>query len=257
MSTSIGTKINQLIKDWPQNTVATSVWLHNYGVDKNLINRYVKSGWLVRVGNGAFIKPGDKLEWLAAVHAIQSQLKLEVHVGGETALELDGLYDQVPQANGQSVYIYGPKGLKLPQWFKNAKFKVLPVFSKIELFSKEPIQTYSEIKFSSYGVKVSSRERAILELLSDVPQKKDIASVFNLFHQLSTLRPKVVQSHLENCESVKVKRLFLYIARETHQPWLPEINRTKINLGKGKRVVVKGGRFDQEFQITVPEIVGG
>ncbi|MBN8789340.1 MAG: type IV toxin-antitoxin system AbiEi family antitoxin domain-containing protein, partial [Terrimonas sp.] len=35
--------------------------------------------------------------------------------------------------------------------------------------------------------------------------------------------------------------------------WLKKIDRTKINLGSGNRVIVKGGKFDKKYGITVPE----
>jgi tRNA-binding EMAP/Myf-like protein len=56
---------------------------------------------------------------------------------------------------------------------------------------------------------------------------------------------------LENCNSIKVKRLFLFLAESYQHPWLKKINRAKIDLGQGKRVIVKGGKLDSKYQITV------
>ena len=58
---------------------------------------------------------------------------------------------------------------------------------------------------------------------------------------------------LEECTSVKVKRLFFFFA-DRHQPgWLRHLDRARVDLGKGKRMLVRGGRLDPVYQITVPE----
>ena len=73
-----------------------------------------------------------------------------------------------------------------------------------------------------------------------------------LMEGLATLRPALVQELLESCRSVKVKRLFMHLAEKSGHPWVEELDRAKINFGKGKRVVVAGGRFDSKYGITVP-----
>lgn len=39
-------------------------------------------------------------------------------------------------------------------------------------------------------------------------------------------------------------------------PWFNKLNRSAIDLGKGKRLIVRGGRYDSEFRITAPERCG-
>ena len=65
------------------------------------------------------------------------------------------------------------------------------------------------------------------------------------------MRPELVQQLLEVCRSVKVKRLFLFLAEEAGHAWVKELNILKLDLGKGKRSIVKGGRLDKRYQITV------
>ena len=62
-----------------------------------------------------------------------------------------------------------------------------------------------------------------------------------------------MQALLEGCGSVKVKRLFFFFASRHKPQWLGAIDRSKIDLGSGKRVIAKGGRLDKTWQITVPE----
>jgi hypothetical protein len=52
---------------------------------------------------------------------------------------------------------------------------------------------------------------------------------------------------------VKTKRLFLWFAHRHNHAWLKMIDTEKIDIGKGKRMLVPGGRLDPKYLITVPE----
>lgn len=51
---------------------------------------------------------------------------------------------------------------------------------------------------------------------------------------------------------IKVKRLFLYMAERHQHPWLAQIQTARITPGTGKRVLIKHGVLDPQYQITVP-----
>ena len=78
-----------------------------------------------------------------------------------------------------------------------------------------------------------------------------------LMQGLTSLSPIKLERLLYACTSVKVKRLFFWLASRYNYPWLKKIDSTKFNLGSGKRVLVQGGRLDKRFQITVPEHLYG
>ena len=59
---------------------------------------------------------------------------------------------------------------------------------------------------------------------------------------------------LETCRSVKVKRLFLYLSERNELPWLKDLELDKVNLGSGKRVISKNGKYNAKYQISVQEI---
>lgn len=254
MGTFKGLKLNHLVTSWPQNLVATSTWLHSKGVSNDLIKKYVSGGWLTRIGTGAFIRKGDKPDWSSALHAVQSQLNLDVHAGGYTALELEGIYNQVT-ANSQSraVSVFGHQGLKLPRWFSHGELLKNVHYYKVDLFKRDPERTFRTSPHASFPVKASTRERAILEVL-DVAQPSDYEMIASFFHQLATMRPQVIQSHLELCKSIKAKRLFLVLARDTNMPWFSELKLKRIQLGTGSRLFIKNGSLDSQFKITIPKI---
>ena len=67
------------------------------------------------------------------------------------------------------------------------------------------------------------------------------------------LRPHVIQELLESCKSIKVKRLFLYMAEKAGHSWLKYLDQSKIELGFGDRLVVKNGVYIKRYGITVPK----
>jgi hypothetical protein len=80
---------------------------------------------------------------------------------------------------------------------------------------------------------------------------RSIASV----EGLRNLSPRRLQTLLTACHSVKVKRLFLWFAERHQHAWLEKLDRNHIDLGKGKRMLVSGGKFDRKFKITLPETI--
>jgi len=104
---------------------------------------------------------------------------------------------------------------------------------------------------SGYPIMLSSPERAILEAILLMPRYTTFENVTNLMEGLSTLRPDLVTTLLKTCKSIKVKRTFLYLAEHANHNWFSRLNLTDVNLGKGKRTVVPGGKFDAKYQITV------
>jgi hypothetical protein len=91
-----------------------------------------------------------------------------------------------------------------------------------------------------------------MEMLHLVPKDIGFDEAQLIVENLVTLRPDIVQELLEICRSVKVKRLFLYMAERQEHTWLSKLDLSKIDLGKGKRMIVLHGRYDAKYQITVP-----
>ena len=100
---------------------------------------------------------------------------------------------------------------------------------------------------------LSTPERACLEMLDELPGRESFEQVDKLFESLAGLRPRRLQQLLTGCKSVKVKRLFFFFADRHGHAWAKHLDKDKVDLGKGKRSLVKGGRLDPGYQITVPE----
>ena len=100
---------------------------------------------------------------------------------------------------------------------------------------------------------MSAPERAILELLDEVPQRETFHQADMLMEGLRNLSPRRLLKLLADCRSVKVKRLFLWFAERHNHAWLKKLDRSGIDLGQGKRMLVRGGKLDPKYNITVPE----
>ena len=74
---------------------------------------------------------------------------------------------------------------------------------------------------------------------------------------LRTLSPRRLNLLLQDCRSIKVKRLFFWFADRHNPPWLSQIDKKAVDFGSGKRMLVKGGRLDPAYHITVPEDLSG
>ena len=69
---------------------------------------------------------------------------------------------------------------------------------------------------------------------------------------LATLSQRGLQRLLEDCLSVKVKRLFFYFAERHGHARLKALDRDAIDLGSDNRVLARGGRLDPTYRITLP-----
>jgi hypothetical protein len=250
MSTENGTKINQLLQSQPSGVVLQSSWLVQQGYSHDLQQRYKKSKWLRSIGTGAFIRTGDQVGYEGGLYALQKQSSLTVHPGGRTALSLLGKAHYLELATNRLVLFGGSKE-KLPAWFRNNDWGKEIDYCETSFLPPDMGLTDAEIK--NLSIKVSGAVRAILECLYLAPEKQDLMECLELMEGLNNVSPKQVQLLLENCHSVKVNRLFLYMAKKVDHEWFKYLNLENVNLGKGKRSIVKNGIYVDKYKITVPK----
>src|SRR3990167_10604643 len=249
-------KLNQLVAQMPQGLVLTLTWLKQHGVSSKLAWWYVESHWLERIGNEAYKKYGDKVSWVGALEALQNQLNLPLHIGAKTALELLGQAHFIPMQGIKRVIVFNRSHAKVPLWFRNAKaWDAECAIYRVSLFHEDDsLLGIINRPIDGIDVYLSSPERAALEILYLVPNKQSFEEAFKLLETLSQLRPNLVQSLLEKCKSIKVKRLFLYLADQFQHPWLTKVDLSKVSLGHGNRVIGKGGNYDKKYRLSLPNI---
>jgi len=250
VSTNYNSKINQLINAQPPGIVYLSSWLVANGYSHNLQQRYKKSNWLKSIGAGALVRVNDKLNYEGAVYALQAQANLTIHPGARTALSILGKAHYLEMSAGR-ILLFGGTTEKLPLWFKRynwgAKLEYHPTNflpSDLGLIDHDT---------STFSIRISGAARAMMECLYLAPKRQDLVECFQLMEGLNNLSPQKVQVLLEQCQSVKVKRLFLYMAEKAKHQWVEYLDMDKIDLGKGKRSVVKNGSFVRKYAITIPK----
>lgn len=250
MDSPTSMKVNQLLQAWPPGTVAVHPWLKEQGVSRKLAEQYRRRGWIDAIGRGAFIRRGDKVGWPGALYAIQKSGGKRIHPGGRTALELLGLGHFLRLGTRAPLHLYGAPGERLPTWYRQHDWGRDVRFTATGLFGRDLFVTPRS--FGAFAIEVSTPERAILEHLDGFQAQTSFEEARGLVEGLTTLRPEVLQTLLETCTSVKVKRLFLYLADLAGHPWRAKLKDKRIDLGRGKRLLVRGGTLDPKYQITVP-----
>ena len=253
MSTDNESKINQLLQSLPEGTVVLSSWLGEMGYSPELLKRYRKSNWLESIGTGAMIRKGDHVTYEGAIYALQQQANLSIHPGGRTALNIHGKAHYL-ELSTKSVVLFGAGEEQLPTWFKRHKWEYSTKYYRSVFLPTD--LGYTEIEYKNFKYKISDPTRAMMECLYLVPNKPSLLECYEIMEGLNNLRPPHVQALLEQCSSFKVKRLFLYLAKKSGHAWVKHIHLDKIELGKGKRSIVKGGVYDPEYQITVDKELG-
>ncbi len=250
MSTENMSKINQLLSSQPMGTVLQSSWLKTQGYSLDLLKRYRKSNWLEAVGRGALKRTGDVVEYDGAIYALQKQSGMSVHPAGRTALSFLGRTHYLELSSTKTT-VFGGQDEALPSWFRTYKWEIKVDYHQTSFLPLD--MGLTEVPRKGFFLKVSSAERAILECLYLAPQKQELLECYELLEGLNNLRPSIFQKLLEACQSIKVKRLFLYMAEKAGHEWFQYLDIKKIDLGTGKRSIVKSGVYNAKYKITIPK----
>ncbi len=176
-----------------------------------------------------------------------------MYAGGKTALELQGYGHYIRMDDTQPVVLWKTPDVRLPNWFLSYDWNTVIEVRSITLFDSS-IHALSQTKVDDIKIEISAAERAVLEYLHDVPKYEGIDEANYIMEGLASLRPSVLQKLLESCQSIKTKRLFLYIADHHNHSWFKRLDLSSISLGKGKREIIKGGKLDNTYNIVVPEL---
>mgnify|MGYP002078673639 CR=1 FL=1 len=268
-------KLNRLQQELPEGLLADAAWMEAHGYSSALRSQYVSAGWLESPARRVYRRSRMPLTWQQVVMSLQTVLDYPLLVGGRTALELQG-YAHYLSGEVREVHLYGP--IRPPTWLANlplaAEFRwhnsqrlfpdhVVPerdvhrLVPGLAASSLPASVIVSANQYTNLPVSASTKERAVLELLDELPDHESFQQVDALMEGMSDLSPRRLQALLEACASVKVKRLFLFFADRHRHAWRARVDNSRVDLGSGKRVLVKGGKLDPRYNITVPADLGG
>ena len=223
-----------------------------------MTGRKVRSRSTESLGHGAYARAGQTVGWEGVLLGLHRLAGRACHIGGLSALERHGLAHFLPLGGEQKIHVMSIR--KPPAWLKSIALAPELHFDTRRLFSDEAsdlglVELPTGIR--DWMLPMSGPERAILELLNDVgPNDHSFQHAAHVFEGMTVLRPDMVNDLLATCRSIKVRRIFLFLTDHFNYPWAKRLQTIGLDLGRGNRQVVKGGRLDKRYRITVPERFG-
>ena len=230
MATTERSKLNNLYRQWSPGTPLTSEDLAVHGVSADLAVHYARAGWLVRLARGVYCRPNDTLELHACLILLQRAVE-GLHVGGKSALDWYGVRQYVsPQP---TLHLYGWTVAHLPDWFTE---RFPAEYHRKRLFdepSSDPLHA-GPFERRSGAPRVSTPERALLEVFSEVGVRQNLQEARELAESSYDLRADVLRDLLQRCTSVKTVRLSLQLGRELSLPWAAKLNTAELPTGSAR-----------------------
>ena len=240
----------------PIGMLATKPWLETQGLNLHFLDNAVRSSTLTPLTAGVYVREGT-VSWQGVVASLQRMTAPPVHVGALSALELEGAAHYVVGSKSPRITLCSEKAL--PRWLNR-----IAVAAEFEwqgtrrLWAENIMSDSNFIREHSWqallpALYYSCPEKAILELLLQVPDAISFEHADQLMQGMHNLSPRKLDKLLKGCINVKVKRLFFWLAHRHQHAWLKHLSSEDYALGTGKRMIAKGGRYESTWQITVPK----
>ncbi len=258
-------RLKPLLDKVPPGFMVDAAWLKAQDIDPKSIHGYVARGWLERVVRGVYRRPlpegvqgASEDSWEVPLLSLQWIMKHDVHLGGESALDLAGHAHYLSLGGASRVHFYGD----VPPWLKRLPTKTAIAVHRRTLFGDDPTgiddadrgaeDPGPAVNVWRWPVRASSPERAILEALDELPDRAGFDTLDKVFQGLATLRPGRLTTLLTLCRSVKVRRLFFVFADKHRHPWRKHLDTSNVDFGSGPRALVAGGKLHPTYRICVP-----
>jgi hypothetical protein len=221
-------KLRWLLDNVPHDTVVLSSWLKGEGYSHALLHHYRKDGWLETIDRGVMARARSQVRWDGMLYGLQTNADLPIHVGGRTALAIQGKV-QFLELGRLQISLYARTNTQLPTWVVANDWGSDIHFHEA-LFLNEDLGLI-EVDRGLFTIKASSPARAIMEFLYVAGTNEELAEAREIMELLNNLRPAKVQELLQASKSARVNRLFLHCAGQAQHAWLRHIDSDKIDLG--------------------------
>lgn len=254
-------KLKKLLDNVPPGYLVDSAWMSKQAIAKQSVHDYVGRGWLERMGRGVYRRPfivneaqGATRDWKIPLLSAQWIMGYDFHVGGTSALALQGLIHYLKFGGNETVMLYGAD---IPNWLFRLPVDAHFVKRSRALFGPDADSEVGPVGDPAvsperWPLKASKPERAILEALYELPDNEGFDGIDKIFESLRTLRPDTLMMLLASCNNVRVKRLFFVFAARHNHPWFKYLDAAAVNLGTGDRALVTGGKLHPLYRIMVP-----
>lgn len=250
-------RLKWMLDHVPSGHVIDTPTLERHGVSRKLAHKYVRSGWLEPVMRGLYRRPDPERprldDWRVVVRSLQHTMGYGSIVGGRTALEEQGYAHYIALDERAEAHLYADDH---PSWLRRLPTDLGLHLHSNRLFRLNGVEGRSwmttEFTTSAGPLVGFAPERAILELLDRLPDAETFHAVDTIFEGLTTLRPRRLLDCLARCTSIKVKRLFFVFADRHRHAWRRHVDASSVDLGRGDRALVEGGRLHPDYRITIP-----
>jgi len=235
MATTQRTKLNNLLGRLPSGAPVSSEDLAALDVSADLAVHYVRAGWLARLARGVFARPNERLALEPSLRLLERKVE-GLHVGGKSALDWYGTRQYVAQHPHLMLLGWGPGAL--PDWFTErfpAEYHRKRIFHE----SSNELLHVDAFEGRPGAPQVSSPERALLELLSDVGVRQPLGEARELVESAYNMRGDVLRDLLQRCTNVKTVRLCLQLGRESDLPWMAKLDPAALPTGGDRPWVAK------------------
>src|SRR5690606_34142308 len=159
----------------PEGFIVSRKWLkQETDLSNHAIDNLVKSEQLKLLWKGLYTRGIIPPNWQSAVYTLQHILQTDFIIGGLFALELKGFSHYLPNSKKVKIHLYGND--KLPVWVNEIVKNVVFVkhtrtslFAEMDKNLSEKYSTSMSWKDNTGELKISTPERACLEILDLVP----------------------------------------------------------------------------------------
>ncbi len=252
---------NQLDDLLPYGLIATRRWLLAQGLAPHRLDNALKSGKVHALAVGAYARQASMPGWQAVLCSLQRMSDQPVLLGGVSALVVLGHGQYLPMGEQHIVTLYADD--RPPAWVVKVQDKVAFRWHGVQALWPRAVADDDYFR-QSYRWRddmpellLSCAERAYLEMLAGIPNRISFDHADELLQGLTSLSPRKLDALLLACKSIKVKRLFFWLADRHNYAWNRKLSRKDYTLGTGKREIAKHGKLDATYHITVPEHLHG
>ena len=227
MTTPNRSKLKSLYTETAAGRPLTSEDLVALGISADLAVHYVRAGWLTRLARGVFCRPKDTLTLHSSLVMLQRRID-GLHVGGKSALDWHGVRQYVSLR--PILRLYGWDSAALPDWFTE---RFPAEYHRKRLFDEQRgrLLHIGPLEQRGGAPEVSSPERALLEMLSELGVRQSMQEARELAESTYGLRSLVLHELLQRCTSVKTVRLCLQLGREFSLPWVTKLDPARLPTG--------------------------
>ena len=246
------TKLKWLLEAVLPGRLVDTPTLERHGVTRMLAHKYINSGWLEPVVRGLYRRPdpdATREDWRLVVRSLQQVMNYTSVIGGRTALEAQGFVHYLPMRDEQVIHLYGENH---PTWLKRLEGAERFRLHSDKLFDLRAHEEITKVDSPVGSLSFSTPERAILELLDELPRHESVHIVDKAFEGLASARPRHLEKLLASCTSIKVKRLFFVFADKHGHAWRQHVSPERFDLGAGPRALFAKGQFHPRYKISVP-----